>query len=213
MSLERKYDENVIKSDYHRFLFIYDIWAKLTETKAQRKVMEFASIENGDNVLEVAVGTGMLFKKIVELNPQGSNEGVDLSPDMLSKAASRMRKVEGKYHLQVGNAMDLPFEDNSFDKLVNMFMLDLLPEDSFQKILSEFTRVVKPGGVIVVATMSKGAKRRNSFWSYLSKKTPRLLAGCRPVSLESNLNKLQVTLETEDISQNTFPARVYKITT
>ncbi len=88
-------------------------------------------------------------------------------------------------------------------------MIDLLPEKDFEKILSEFYRVIKPSGRAVISTMAFGQKWYNKFWYWIARKLPDLLTGCRPVSIVHNLKEVGFIIEkTEQISQNTFPAEV-----
>ncbi len=65
---------------------IYDVWGRLTESKARRRCLEWAAIRDGEAVLEVAVGTGLTFAEILKRNPSGRNEGMDLTPAMLDRA-------------------------------------------------------------------------------------------------------------------------------
>jgi len=108
------------------------------ESKARQRCLEMADIKNGESVLEVAVGTGILFEKILELNPTGRNEGIDLSEQMLSRARERVhRSGVSDYVLKVGDAYRLQYHDNSFDLVLNNYMFDLIPEKDFGVILSE----------------------------------------------------------------------------
>ena len=72
---------------------IYDIWGNLTESRARNRALELAEIKNGQNILEVAVGTGLAFYEIVKRNPDGTNIGVDISEGMLKRAEKRLRKL------------------------------------------------------------------------------------------------------------------------
>ena len=95
--------------------------------------------------MEVACGTGVVFKKIVALNPNGQNIGIYLSPDMLEKAKSRLKKSKfSNYELKEGDVLNLDFEENSFDLIVNNFMVDLMPADTFDKIAEVFYGLTKP---------------------------------------------------------------------
>ena len=49
---------------YRKIAPLYDLWAWLTERKARDRCLELAAIQNGEQVLEVAVGTGLAFEKI-----------------------------------------------------------------------------------------------------------------------------------------------------
>ncbi len=210
--LERNFDPEIVRKNFAHVAGIYDLWGWLTESKSAAKVIEMCCFTNRGKILEVAVGTGKLIEKLVSLNPTGTNIGIDLSPDMLAKAEKRMNKQKnGNYKLLHGNALELEFWDESFDLLVNNFMIDLMPAEQFDKIISEFYRVLKKDGIAVISTFSFGYKRIHRFWYWMAKNFPDLLTGCRPVSLKKNLEKAGFIIEqVEQVSQNTFPSEIVK---
>ncbi|WP_414048796.1 class I SAM-dependent methyltransferase [Macrococcus animalis] len=75
--------------------------------------------------------------------------------DLNKKALEQGRKNVLNHHLehlievQQANAMNLPFADNTFDIVLNEAMLTMLPEKAKQKAMSEYYRVLKPGGVLL----------------------------------------------------------------
>ena len=209
--LERKLDKAKTKKSYKKVVWFYNIWSWLTESKAAKKVIELAVIEDRKRILEVACGTGFVFEQIVHRNPNGENIGIDLSPDMLDKARKRLKKGSDNFELKEGNALNLKFDDNAFDILINNFMVDLMPQEDFDRIAQEFRRVLKPKGVLVISTFSFGKKRVNRIWLWVAKHFPNLLTGCRPVSFKDNLIKARFSIEQNiEISQNTFPSEVIK---
>lgn len=211
--LDRKFDKQETQLSYKNVVWFYDFWSWLTESKAAKKVIELADIEDNQTILEVACGTGIVFEKIIRKNQNGKNYGIDLSIDMLKKAKKRIQKLETRnYELKEGDVLHLDFKDNFFDILINNFMIDLMPEETFDKIASEFYRIIKPGGIAVISTFSFGLKRVNKFWYWLAKTKPSLLTGCRPVSFIENLTKAGFTIVNDlQISQNTFPSEVIKV--
>jgi len=76
---------------YDRTAWFYDVWATLTETKAQDRAIEVANIQDKTTILDVAVGTGRLFNRIAKRNPNGQNIGIDISQGMLAKAKLRLQ--------------------------------------------------------------------------------------------------------------------------
>lgn len=211
-TLERRLDRTAMKVNYKRIVWFYDFWSWLTESKAAKYVLQFAEIKDGETILEVACGTGVVFKEILKRNPHGKTLGIDLSPDMLRKAGKRLKNMDKvDFELLEGDALALDFGDNTFDLLINNFMIDLMPAGTFDEIAEEFYRVIKPGGRVVVSTFSFGKKKIHKFWFWLAKKFPDLLAGCRPVSFKDNLIKAGFEIEKSiDLSQNTFPSKVIK---
>jgi len=167
---------------YARFAPFYDLWAKL-EARARQRCLELAAIRDGEAVLEVAVGTGLLFEKVLRANPGGRNVGIDLTPPMLERARRRASRTGVPHTLALGDARRLEFEDRSFDVVVSNYLFDLLPEPDFTPVLREFLRVLRPGGRLVIANLARaeGAAERAYQWMY--RLTPSLLGGCRGVSL------------------------------
>ncbi len=210
--LERKFDRNETKKNFKKVAGIYNLWSRLTESKAARKVIELAKIKGDEDVLEIACGTGVVFEEIVKRNPSGYSVGVDLSPDMLLKARKRLKNYKNsRFELKEGDVLNLDFKEQLFDIVINNFMVDLMPEDNFDSIAKKFFELLKPGGIVVISTFSFGKKKVNRFWLWVAKKFPDLLTGCRPVSFIQHLKKAGFEIETSvEISQNTFPSEVIK---
>jgi ubiquinone/menaquinone biosynthesis C-methylase UbiE len=189
---------------------VYDLWGALAESKARKKALALANIRNGESILEVAVGTGLLFVKVLRANPDGYNVGVDLTPAMLDKARSKAQRSDAKnYQLVVGDAYDLRFPDHQFDLLINSYMFDLLPEQDFSRVLAEFKRVLKPGGRLVLINMTKGEHWHQQFWESVYRLNPSWLGGCRGVLLAPALKEIGFTdLHRETVSQLGFPSEL-----
>ena len=199
-----------IRQIYARLSRYYDFWGSLTEQKATNRALQLADIKNGESILEVAVGTGRVFEQIVSSNERGRNEGVDISPQMLARAEERLKKHITNYSLHVGDAYSLAFPDETFDLVINNYMFDLLPEGDFFRVLGEFRRVLKPGGRVVITTMTPGMRWYQRIWGWLAGNTE-VLAGCRPVSLEEDLAHAGFTrIHAEYVSQLTFPSLVIR---
>jgi len=210
--LERNFNETRTKKEFKKVLWIYDFWGWLTERKAGKIVIKLAEIKNESTILDVACGTGEMLKRIIKLNPDGKNIGIDLSPDMITKARKKLNRLnKNNFELEEGNVLNLKFPDNSFDVLINNYMVDLMPIKTFNKITNEFFRVLKPNGKIVMSTFSFGTKKIHKFWYWLAKQYPHLLTGCRPVSFKEYLINVGFEIEKNiEISQNTFPSEIIK---
>ena len=195
---------------YRKIAPSYDLWAWLTESKARDRCLELAAIQNGEQVLEVAVGTGLAFEKILEANPSGRNEGIDLTDAMLIRAEKKAAKsATNNYCLRVGDAYDLDFANDSFDVLINNYMFDLLPQQDFLTVLEEFKRVLRPGGRLAIVNMAKGTRWYNGIWEFIYRINPALLGGCRGVSLLPQIEACGFrNIRREYISQLTFPSEI-----
>lgn len=94
--LDAKVAQNEIGALYDSKVWFYDVWAYFTESKARYRALELAKIHNNQSVLEVAVGTGLMFSDIVQRNSKGENIGIDISQGMLSKAKRRLSKQQNE---------------------------------------------------------------------------------------------------------------------
>ncbi len=195
---------------YRKIAPTYDAWAWLTERKARERCLELAAIRDGEDVLEVAVGTGLAFEKILAANPSGNNEGIDLTAEMLQRAEKRAARTgSDNYRLRVGDAYDLDFPNDSFDVLLNNYMFDLLPEQDFLTVLDEFKRVLRPGGRLAMVNMTIGENWYNGLWQRIYRINPALLGGCRGVSLLALLQRCGFSHTSRHyMSQFTFPSEV-----
>jgi ubiquinone/menaquinone biosynthesis C-methylase UbiE len=189
---------------------IYDLWGSLAETKARKKALELAQIQDGMSILEVAVGTGLTFQEIIKRNPNGQNIGVDLTPAMLERAKARIAELGiGNYQLSIGDAYDLKFPNHQFDLLMNNYMFDLLPEKDFVIVLKEFKHVLKPGGRLVLVNMTKGEYFYERFWETVYRVNPRWLGGCRGVLISEVLREAGFAgAVRETVSQFGFPSEI-----
>ena len=124
--------------------------------KAWRKdVMKRMMVTKGDKALDVCCGTGDWSLALAEnVGMQGEVTGLDFSENMLSIAIKK-KQESNVSHLRFlhGNAMKLPFEDNTFDCVTIGFGLRNVPD--YITALKEMHRVVKPGGKVVCLETSQ----------------------------------------------------------
>jgi ubiquinone/menaquinone biosynthesis C-methylase UbiE len=208
--LEARYTHEEIVRKYNWIAPIYDLFGILMESKARQRAIDMAAIKNGEKILEVAFGTGLNFVEILKRNPQGWVNGIDVSMKMLERARKRISKTGQKnYTLYLGDGRHLPFEDGAFDILMTQYLLDILPVEDFIPILLEFSRVLKDGGRIVLANMTKGERWLNKIYEEIYKLKPPLLAGCRGVMAQPFLEEIGFKeFQREFVSQLGFPSEV-----
>ncbi|MDR2012809.1 MAG: methyltransferase domain-containing protein [Rhodanobacter sp.] len=199
---------------YDKLAKIYDIWGALTESRARHRAIELAAVEDGQSILEVAVGTGLAFEEIVKRNPHGRNAGIDLSKGMLEKARKRLQKLAKandslNYSLHVGSAFDLPAQTESVDLLVNNYMFDLIRYADMDRVLAEFKRVLKKGGKLVLVNMTQGETLPSQLYDWIYRLSPKTMGGCRGVKLEAKLKQHQFSVQTREYHQQMlFPSEV-----
>lgn len=195
---------------YSRLAPAYELWAAVAEARPRQRVLELAEVRDGEAILEVASGTGAQLVALARRNPSGRTVGVELAEGMLAQIRKRLRKSGlDAVELISGNALELPFEDRSFDLLVNAYMLDLLARDDIPRALAEFKRVLRPGGRLVLSNMTKGERRRHRIWDSLYSHGLNLTANCRGVLASPALAELGfVDIHREYMTQMLFPTEL-----
>jgi len=211
-ALDARVSQNNIGSVYDKIAPIYNIWGKLTESHARNRAIELAEIKDGQTILEVAVGTGLAFYEIVKRNPNGTNIGIDLSRGMLEKAKKRVGQLtEANYSLDVGTAFDLSVENKSIDTLVNNYMFDLIPFEDMGTILTEFKRVLKEGGKLILVNMTEGERFGSKLYDFVYNISPKTMGGCRGVKLTEKLQQHGFKVDVREyVQQLLFPSEVIR---
>lgn len=196
---------------YSRLARVYELWARFAESGPRRRVLELGVPRPGDAVLEVATGTGVQLVELARRNRGGRTAGVELAPGMLAETRRRLRAagLEG-VELVEGSALQLPFEDESFDLVVNAYMLDLLAREDIPRALSEFRRVLKPDGRLVLSNMTKGERAVHRVWDGLYARRVNLTANCRGVLAAPVLAELGgfTSVRREYLAQMLFPTEI-----
>jgi ubiquinone/menaquinone biosynthesis C-methylase UbiE len=207
--LERKFSKEKTQKNFSAVAKFYDFWAKVTETKAIKMALDNLEPAVNGRILDIGVGTGEMFYKIISLNKGGHNIGLDISPGMLLKAKEKLtgNRNSGTAFI-LGDAFYLPFKNESFDYIFSSYVFDLFPENEFDNVIQGLFRMLKSNGKVVIITMSFGNRWYNKFWYLLAKYFPGLLTNCRPVDLESYFNRIFKNVNVVNISQNTFPSEI-----
>src|SRR4051812_17590650 len=208
--LEARGDPGRVIARYTRIAPRYELWARLTESRARKRVLELAAVGDGDAVLEVATGTGAQLVALARRNRSGRTVGVELADGMLRQTRQRLTAADlGTVELYQADARALPFPDDSFDLIVNGYMLDLLPNADIPAALREFRRVMRPGGRLVLSNMTVGERAWHRHWDALYARGLALTAHCRGVLAAPILGDLGfVEIKREYLSQLTFPSEL-----
>lgn len=170
-------------------------WRRIVATRVRAKL----SAVNSSRILDVACGTGDLSMTLFEITGAGVI-GTDFCRPMLQIAAG---KTSGRISLIEGDALDLPFQNRTFDAVTIAFGLRNL--SSVENGLAELSRVLKPGGWVAVLEFSRPANAilRPMFNLYFRKVLPLmggLISGSRgaytylPASVQTFPDQSQLSL-------------------
>ena len=112
----------------------------------RRALVTMAEVVEGDGVLDVATGTGDVAIEFARRSRAGTVVGLDRSAGMLEVAREKLRRgrLEGRIEVVGGDALDMPFEDQSFNAVTIAFGLRNLSD--YGAGVREMARVLKPGG-------------------------------------------------------------------
>lgn len=138
-------EQSVIKA-YARWAPVYDFSFGPVADAGRKRAIDIINQRSG-TLLEVGVGTGVALPRYA---PHLTVTGIDLSPDMLRIARQRVRErkltnIAGIYEM---DASELRFEDASFDTVVAMYVMTVVPDPV--QVLRELERVCAPGGEVVI---------------------------------------------------------------
>ncbi|MBE0428820.1 MAG: methyltransferase domain-containing protein [Thermoleophilia bacterium] len=115
-------------------------------------IVEAAQVRPGHQVLDVSCGTGTLVAMLADCaGPEGRVTGIDLSEEMI--AVARGKHSAGNVEFIVANAEDIPFADNAFDRVTISLAIHEMNREGRRNTFGEMHRVLKPGGLAVVADM------------------------------------------------------------
>jgi phosphatidylethanolamine/phosphatidyl-N-methylethanolamine N-methyltransferase len=139
---------------YETFAKFYDLIYSWLFQLSHRKIARAASA-GGDRILEIGAGTGLVLR---HYRADSEVIAADLSIHMLRKAQEKVRRLN-LTHVKGVTAMDacaMGFPDAVFDVVSVPFVITLVPDP--EKALDEITRVLRPGGEIVIISRF-GAER------------------------------------------------------
>jgi len=153
---KEKYVHEVFSSIAYRYDLLNTTLSFNRDKYWRKFTVRHSGLQPGSSGLDVCCGTGMLAleqARVVGMN--GHVVGLDFCENMLQKAVENIKRTP--YHsvieLVKGNAMQLPFEDNTFDCATIGFALRNVPD--ILKTIEEMRRVVKPGGKVLSLELAK----------------------------------------------------------
>lgn len=183
--------------------------AEIYEGLAKKQGLVRLDLSRGQRILNVGVGTGKEHLQLqAAVGPAGAAFGLDRSAVMLRLAYSRTGAP-----LCQADARRLPYASASVDRLFSSYMLDLLAAPDLSGVLAEFRRVLKPGGRMVLVSLTEGVDWRSRAlvvaWKTAFRLNPIWCGGCRPVQLATLVQNTGFTsVQREVVVQLGVPSEI-----
>ncbi|NOZ47008.1 MAG: class I SAM-dependent methyltransferase [Chlorobi bacterium] len=195
---------NKLNTVYNKTARYYDFYHRIgtfgLDEKGRNYLIQHLVKEN-DFILDAGGGTGRSSFLSLKLT-RGHAKAVvlDQSELMLEKGREIAKKAGLSDKIEFINAdmYSIPFNDNTFDKVISTY--STCPLDNPANAVIEMLRVLKPGGLLGIAHSTNpenkitrwiSTKFENLLWKF-----PRLSLGCRNIELVSDIQKLNVSIET-----------------
>jgi demethylmenaquinone methyltransferase/2-methoxy-6-polyprenyl-1,4-benzoquinol methylase len=157
--MESKSKEEFVHSVFESIAPKYDFMNNILSFrrhKAWRKfTMKKMNVQPGQTAIDLCCGTCDWTISLAQASGSGAMVGLDFSQNMLDYGAVKIKELglDKQIKLIRGNAMSLPYEDNTFDFATIGFALRNVPD--LEQVIREMQRVVKPGGLVVSLELSK----------------------------------------------------------
>jgi ubiquinone/menaquinone biosynthesis C-methylase UbiE len=167
------------------------------EDDAFDRLIALGNFARAQAVVEAGCGTGRFAERLLRdhLPEHARYTGIDISPAMLARAASRLKPFEVRVTLKPGDVtLGLTEPRGSADRAVATYLFDLLSPAHSRHLLDEMHRVLRPGGLVCLASLTPETNEGDTtiltqLWSLVQRVWPWIVGGCRPVRLAPMLDR------------------------
>jgi ubiquinone/menaquinone biosynthesis C-methylase UbiE len=190
----------------------YDRFGKKQDTQgfyenpALDDLIAHANFNDAQKVFELGCGTGKFAARLLgdHLSSSARYLGCDVSATMVNLAKQRLAPyAERAKVVRSDGSIRFPLSDRSVDHVISNYVLDLLSEEDILLVFAEAHRVLTLEGKFCLVSLTKGVSfvsRIVSFiWMEVFHLRPTLVGGCRPILLESYLDKERWQLEYQTV--------------
>ncbi len=159
---------------YDRLAAVYPVSTMFFHSKAHRHALAVSGITDGMRILEVATGSGEMFRRLVRVNRSGETVGFDLSPNMAAHTRGRVLREfpRATAHCHAVDARYMPYRSETFDAIVCCYLLELLAAEDILQTLGEFHRVLRRKGRLTLVSIGQNTRVFNRIYKTLGKIAP-----------------------------------------
>ena len=144
---------------FHWLSNIYDwlISKFMPEKKFKTQLIKNADIQNNYKILDFGTGTATLSIMAYESKPDAKYTGIDIDDKILLIANKKISAKKAKIELIKYDGGQLPFSDNTFDRIITSLVIHHLTTKQKTEVFKEFRRILKPDGELHIADWGKAA--------------------------------------------------------
>jgi demethylmenaquinone methyltransferase/2-methoxy-6-polyprenyl-1,4-benzoquinol methylase len=200
------------RSFYNKIAKVYDLLAEHSEQPMREAGLELLAARPGETILEIGFGTGHCLVELARaVGLSGKVLGVDISENMLAEAQKLLEQenLAGQVELHCADAEFLPFESATIDGIFTSFTLELFDTPDLPKVLTQWRRVLKRDGRLVVVAISKeakpGAVLKAFEWTH--RHFPNLM-DCRPIYVRRALEAAHFRVTESRIERMWVPVEI-----
>jgi ubiquinone/menaquinone biosynthesis C-methylase UbiE len=199
------------KKVYDYLSGVYPVSSYFFHSKAHKLALQLAGVRDGMRVLEVATGSGEMFRRLIKANPTGDTLGLDLSPNMAARAQRRARAEfpAASACCQAVDARHIPFRDETFDAVVCCYLLELLTSDDIAVALKEFRRVMKRRATFTLVLIGQNTAMFNQAYKVCGKIAPAFWGRQVDARVPRMMADSDLTVISEQtVRQGFYPSRI-----
>ena len=168
------------------------------EDRATSELVRHLELGTARSVFEFGCGTGRFAAALLKdhLRDTATYTAVDVSPAMVALAERRLAGFGSRAHVELTDGSP-PTEEpsGSYDRFVSNFVLDLLPFETIDRVLHEAHRILRPGSLLGLSSLTTGftpaSRAFARLWSRIHAWAPSLVGGCRALELVKLLPETQ----------------------
>ena len=127
----------------------------MPEGKIKRRLIDIASINADSTLLDFGCGTGTLTIMAKEAAPNAKVIGLDVDVEILNKAIDKAKEKDIDVLLFNYDGSKLPFQNDSFDRVISCLVFHHLDTGTKEKALSEIFRILRKNGQIHIADFGR----------------------------------------------------------
>ncbi len=196
---------------YDRLAGVYPLSSLLFHSRAHRAALEDCGLQDGMRVLEVATGSGEMFRRLVGANQSGATLGLDLSPKMAARTQARARRrfPHSRIHCHAVDARSMPFRNETFDALFCCYLMELLATDDILATLGEFHRILRPGARLALVLIGQDGPLFNRLYRLLGSFAPAFWGRQVEARIADHVEARGFQLLSDrQVRQNGYPSRI-----